>query len=317
MYCQNSAQQHQTRATDCVGSSVKYASPGVMQDIVDTKAYVTIGINVLEYVLSHDQLQAAEKILWVHVYAKASKYQNWTAQITVEILAKELGLHRRSIQRQVGALVEHGLMVREERFYEGRQIENAFRVSIPYDLGQLILKTVPNRRRPSLSPITNKLQHRISKKVTVKCGRRGGGRTVDKSPGDARTVAPGSGSHATPNINNSQQVLPQQHTPSSGGGNDRHVVTRGLTDMSSLLSERKILTPVEQTGLSTKTERWTRTKLEGLGFVGLAGEKLLLELRFSCEHGAKWGSAPMMKRINICLKLIRTGRWRTPRGFGH
>lgn len=316
MLCQNFAKQHTAQPSDLVSGVIKTASPGVLQDIVDRKAYVTIGVNVLEFVLTHPDLNDADKVLWMHIYSKAAKFQNWTAQITIDLLASELGVHRRSIQRCERSLVNNGLLVREYRYFEGRQIENGLRICVPYELGQVILKTVPDRKRPSISPIARKLARRTSERIAVRTDQPRCGTNGDNLNCRDKKVTPGSDTGVTPNTNNPQQaLLKQPGRPMNQQGS--HLNTRGLTNISSLLSERQILIPPDESNPPGIKKAAVLAKLTQSGFTGSMGEKLFLEIEFSCSRGATWGGTPLAKRVNICLKLIRNGRWRTPKGFGH
>lgn len=316
MYCSKTTKTYDLRASDVSSGEIKTSSPGVMQDIVDNKAYVAIGVNIIEYVLSHPDMSDASKVLWLHLYTKAARYQNWTTQITVDCLAQELGIHRRSVQRSTRSLVEHGLVVREFRYYAGRQIENGLRITVPYEVGQVILKTVPNRKRPSFAPLAHKLAHRTSTKIVVRRDTGRCGPIVEKQPSEETTVTPGSGANVIPNNNNSKQAIVKQPC-NVQSARSTHLNARGLVSLASLLKQRPTIITVPDSDLTNSGKHVIMRKLSCAGFEEPMIEKLLKEIIFSCMHGQTWASTPFDKRVNACLKLIRQGRWRTPKGFSH
>ncbi len=298
---QSIAELYKSNHLDCKNLPLT-ASPGVMGDIDKQKPFIALPRDVLFYVLTHDEISPAAKMLWSYIALKVRSFKNeaWAVKISVGHLAEALSASERSIQRYLSELDNCNLIVREQRFRDHRQLSSIIRITIPYGVAQGVLKSTPARGSGAkLSMVVDNSYNDTGKKG-------------DKSHTCDKAVTGEGDTAVTLNNNNSKHISKKHRSledcdvmPQQRISRLRDLLSSGFKDSKILITEKPA--PSEMPFLLKKS---AEKKLKHMGFYGNQLEQLLNEINFSLKNKTWQGESE--KVVNSCLKLIRQNKWRTP-----
>lgn len=323
-------------------TEVRTSAPGVMSDLVANKRFTPMPQPVLSYVCLHDRLSEGAKVLWFHLYRQASQWDNWTVRRGVPSLARELGVAERTIQRRLAELDDNDLLVRGPRFIESRQLVNDLRVTLPFEIADLIQKREPDRRVPATrhphrqrpaqpdnahhkrggdSPAPAPSHTRAPSKDSAypsagnaERARQACGQSVDNSNQPDSSVTPRVTAPSPRNNNNDNDSLEErQHAQASEKDRTAGGALKPLQSFIASLKSRPVQVGHDACVQDPPVKAMIMSKLARMGFQGQQRQQLADEVVFSVTHG-QWES-PAPKAVNACLKLIRQNRWRTPKGY--
>lgn len=108
------------------------------------------------------------------------------------------------------------------------------------------------------------------------------------------------------------EALKKNPHPSSNNDKGRGCKNEAQTNNKSIENNKSVNTVIDKFSKDTNTKILER--VSNLGFTGIQAQELTKQIQYACSIGV-FHDKKGWEGINICLKLIRTNKWRTPWGY--
>ena len=306
--------------------------------------YRVIATSVMDHVLMESDLSDGAKTLWLILYRASALNLNMQVEASITFLVNKTGRSQATLWRQIRELKEGGYLdVKTRRGADKEMLPNIYSPRLPDHIVTMIKATAKPREVVSHEIAEheyNETKERLDLKAEtirdyenkynfpetdIDCandnentvlnivGNASNLRSETFSSESVVDVALCSGKSLTDDFRNHDSLTYDGVKIEIGEG------VKSDTEKTNTPSE-KDYTTTGSVKLHSR-DHWklyphlrlqVRQKLEQLNLSQAQVKKLLREIDWTLKFGSmEWWSVP--KAVNVCLKLIREGRWQTPR----
>lgn len=318
------------------GPDIPVASPEQIAELRSRKRFTLIQTEMLQTVLCHPALTAIDKTVYAYLHTIAS-HDTLIVLRSKQRLASDLGVSVSTITRSLRTLRVHGFLdVRATTYRDSagatRQGFNRVRLTLPAMTAKSLLTSLPDRRTPAATrgdaakpPIaSSRGRHAATAASFEPPENHQNGRALDaltklraacgysRSRPVDRSVA-----RTTPDtdlgVNRGTQNTQQSETPHHKQSPARQVTADSAVPLptQALLSDG--LNTVSWC-LTSRYQAYVRRRLKDCGIDSQHASNLLDQFEYQLRKGFM-ADRDTRHAVNVLLKLVRVGQYRTPRGY--
>lgn len=305
--------------------------------------YRVIATSVMDHILMESDLSDGAKTLWLILYRASALNLDMQVEASITFLVNKTGRSQATLWRQIRELKKGGyLNVVTRRGVDKEMLPNIYSPRLPDSVIELIKLTAKPREIVSHEIAEHEYNETIN---GLKC-REVTARDYENLPSfsetdsNSNTDSDNTDTEAVRNASNlrsetfsdESRVYVALHSGKSLTDDFRNHDSVTFEGVKIEMGEgvksdtEKTITPSEKDYTTTGSvklhsrDHWkmyphlriqVRQKLEQLNLNQAQVKKLLSEIDWTLKFGSmEWWSVP--KAVNVCLKLIREGRWQTP-----